>query len=1152
VAIPRRQGYNSIQVGGEVKETQHTRSKCRQASYLAAAFLLLSGAACAQSTYGTITGAVTDPSSAVIVGAKVEAKNESTGDVRTVQTNPEGFFRFVNLDPGTYNVSAGASGFDQTERKGVALLAREEVRVDLQLPVTGGAHTTVEVVGTPVVTEALTLSDSKSGDAIDSLALNFRATGSPSPIGVADLAPQVTSDKGGNLTIAGQLSTATAFSVDGVSTQLPRQGGPTRDLFPSVEGIAEFKVNSAGNSAEYSQPSDVTAISRSGTNDFHGGGFWYLQRKDFNSPDQISGVIPTGDANTFGGSLGGPIWKNHTFFYFDYEGVRLDQNTIINTTTPPSQWRTGDFSQAGSVIINPLTQAPFPGNMIPSYMINSVSAKILPLFFPNPTNSTPTLNGNNFVDAFPGTYSNDGFDGRLDHAFSDKHRVWGRITQKNITSVGTDQTGSPGDTYYNPLMGAFTTGEDLWNLATSYDWIIKPSLVNEFRVGFSRADFTFGYPQAKQGDSIISSLGIGGLPGSPKNGLGGVPVFYIGDFLGGATNEYGHPRDQKNGVLEIGDNLSWIKGSHSFKFGGEFRRVDYEDNITFLNGDEYGDYDFTGLFTSIPGRTNSDVNGFADFLLGFVSGAEQAQNGPDGKPFGYHYGGFATDEWRLRPNFTITIGLRYEVNTPFDDATHQLGNFDRNFPGGRLVVQNNEAPISPAWKTEVGDTPFVTASQVGLPNTLRFTYFGNIQPRLGLAWSPGNNNKTVIRASGGIYSVPVMGAVLYSLLGVDTSNFADYTSTATNPLIFPNIFAGSGSVGSYPGYRRANEYHLKDPRVEQWNFSIDHDLGWNTLARASYTGSHTYNLIYSPNLNQIAPNNIGYAALTATPALRAENLKYPNFSEVLTRDNGPSDKYEAMTLELNKRFGGGLTFANNYTLTWNKTNALGVAPTSSVPLGGQVDNGDNVNNYYDIASDTGNAYYSPRHRFVSTFVYDLPVGRGKKYFSTVSHGANLVVGGWGVTGVTLLQSGFWLTPYFPSSLSDPSGTNPSQRSVSTQRPDCVAGTSATVANPTITDYFNVAAFTIPASNIGRFGNCGVGILQGPGTATFSMSAGKTFQVTERIGVRYEAQFANLFNILNKDVPNMNVASGGFGQITSSQLTSQAGPRTIQMMLRVQF
>jgi hypothetical protein len=267
------------------------------------------------------------------------------------------------------------------------------------------------------------------------------------------------------------------------------------------------------------------------------------------------------------------------------------------------------------------------------------------------------------------------------------------------------------------------------------------------------------------------------------------------------------------------------------------------------------------------------------------------------------------------------------------------------------------------------------------------------------------------------------------------------------------------------------------------------------------------------------------------------------------------DKYEALSLELNKRFSSGLTFSNNYTFAKNITNALGTAPNGAVPLGGQIDNGNNVEDWYNIAMDTGNAYYTPRHRFVSTFVYNLPVGRGQKFAGSISRAANLLVGGWAVTGVTLLQSGPWLTPYFPTSTADPSGTNPSQRSVKQQRPDCVSGKTGYLSNPTTADYFDSTAFAIPASNIGRYGNCGVGILEGPGTATFSVSAGKTFQITERIGVRYEAQFANLFNILNKDVPNMNVRASNFGQITESQpvgLGQQAGPRTIQMMLRLRF
>ena len=1108
--------------------------------------LVTSAAALAQSTYGTINGSVTDPSSAAVHGATVEATNQQTQVKHSLVTNAEGRYRFVNLDPGVYAVSGSAPGFSVTERKGVVLQAREELPIDLQLAVASAAATTVEVIGTPVIAEQLTQSDSKSGDAITDLPLNFRATASPSPIVVADLAPGVETDSGGNITIAGQLPTATSFSLDGISTQLPRYGGPTHDLFPSVEGIAEFRVNTAANSAEFSQATDITVISKSGSNEFHGGAFWYFQRQDMNSADPISGIIPTGDANTFGMSIGGPVLlphvydgKNKTFFYFDYEGVRLDSNTLISTNTPPTAWMNGDFSGAGATI-DGLNGQPLPGNKVPASQINAVSAKLIPSVFPTPTSSETALTSPNLVTSFPGTYSNDGFDGRMDHNFSANHHVWARVTQKTIASVGTDAAigaGGSGDTTYNPLMGSFSTDSDLTNTAASYNWIIKPTLINELRFGYTRANFTFGYPEAAQGESIVQNAGIEGLPGQPKNGLGGIPVFYIGDIMGGETNPYGHPRVNKNATTEIGDNLSWILGRHTVKVGVEGRRLSYQDNITFNLGDEYGDYFYNG----------SDAQGFATFLLGRVDDAEQAQNGPDGKPYGYHFGGFAQDEWRLRPNFTLTAGLRYEVNTPFSDQTHQLGNFDTNVPGGELVIQNEETGlINPLWREAVGSTPFVTASQVGWPDTLRETYWGNIQPRLGLAWSP--ESKTSIRASIGLYSVPVLGAVLYSLLGVDTSYYADYGTT-----YFPNAFpSGVGSAPAYPGYRRANQYNLKDPRVIQWNFSIDHDLGWNTLIRASYTGSHTYNLIYSPDLNQVEPNTVGYAALVATPALRQQNLKYPNFREVLTRADGPSAKYDALSLEANHRFAHDLTFSNSYTWAKSITNALGVAPSSAIPTGGQGDNGDNVNNIYNIAADEGNAYYLPRQRFVSTLVYDLPIGRGKKYFGGVSRFANAAVGGWRVTGITLAQTGPWLTPYFPSSLADPSGTFPASRSVKQQRPDCVSGQSGYLSNPTTADYFNVNAFSVPASNIGRFGNCGVGTLEGPGTAVFSSSVGKTFAISERVGVRYEAQFANLFNILNKAAPNMNVASSSFGLISQSQLVEQAGPRSIQMMLRFQF
>ena len=321
-----------------------------------------------------------------------------------------------------------------------------------------------------------------------------------------------------------------------------------------------------------------------------------------------------------------------------------------------------------------------------------------------------------------------------------------------------------------------------------------------------------------------------------------------------------------------------------------------------------------------------DACAVAEMLQGDVDYALQAQNGPDGKPYGYHYSGFGQTEWKIRRDLTVTAGLRYELNTPFQDATNQLGNFNYKVPGGQLVVNPNEN-INPLWKEAVGNTPFVSASSVGLGPGLRYTYWSNIQPRLGFAWKP--SSKTVVRASAGIYSVPVLGAVLYSLLGIDTSYYGTYQPTESTPILnFSNVFGGTPGVSSFPGYRRANQWNLKDPRVYQWNAAFEQNIGFQTLLRLSYTGSHAVDLIYSPDLNQVAPNTAsytdpstgatvyGYKALVATPALRQQNLKFPNFFEVLTRNNGPSDKYEAFMIELNRRFAQGLSFTNSYTLSY--------------------------------------------------------------------------------------------------------------------------------------------------------------------------------------------------------------------------------------------
>jgi hypothetical protein len=1111
--------------------------------------LLSSASVAAQSTYGDITGTVTDQTGAVIAGAKVEITNQEIKSVHTSATDQQGSFRFVNLDAGQYTVVVSADRFATATRKDFPLLAREVARLDFRMQVSSKQET-VEVRATAELSDQLTVSDTRSGEEIDTLALNFRATDNTSPINVANLTPSVQPDRAGNISIAGGLPYFTSFSIDGVSTTNVRFNGPNRDLFPSVEAISEFKVNTAANNAEFGQISDLTVITKSGTNSFHGGLYWFHQNRALNAQDPFSLTKPKLVANDFGVYVGGPVFKEKTFFFFDYEGTRRPEGTPLNEIVPPVPWRNGDLSSLLQLrtpiqLVNPLTGQNIPNNNLAAAgLINPVSTRIVNRLFASPNNPASTdITAPNFQTNFNGNYTLDNYDGRIDHNFTANHKVFVRFSHKDITASGTGN-----DPNFNTQLGSLSNTSTLRNLAASYNWVISPTLVNEFRGGLTFATFANTYPLAAQGASLIQSFGLNGLPPSPKSG--GVPDILIANFI--STNGVGRPRIIQNHTYDLRDNFTWLLHKHAVKFGFDYTRLSFRDFLTFTPGDEFGDYAFTGQLSG---------NGFADFLLGLPTLTDFAQNGPDTNPFASQYAWFAQDEWKVSPKLAINYGLRYEIHSPFDDATHQLAQFDRNFPGGRVIVQDATglSLVSPFFRSSIGSTPIVLAQNVGLPHTLRNTYYGNWEPRLGFSWRPGESNKTVIRASAGLYSVPLLGSVLYSLAGVATSNFVNFTQNITGgtpSLSFPNVFpTGGGLLPVCPpacqGYRRANNENLKDPRNIEWTFSVERDLGWQTTGRVSYVGSHTTQLIYSPDLNQVAPNTVGYAALTATPALRQANLRFPNFNEVLTRDNGPSAKYEAVTFDVARRFANKLSFENFYTLAYNRSNALGSAPNSLIAQGSGGENGPNTTNIFNINADYGDVIYTRRHRFVSTFFYDLPLGRGQRFLGNANRILNTITGGWRLTGITLLQSGPFLTPTFTGT--DPSGTNPSQRSAGAfQRPDCVAGVDPNAVNPTLSQYFNPAAFTVPARNIGRFGNCGVGILHGPGTATFSTTVGKQFHLAERVSLRYEAAFANLFNHLNPDVPNTLSTSPAFGRITAAQRGEEAGPRNIQMSLRLTF
>ena len=1100
---------------------QTNRLRTVSATFILVIFCLV-GAASAQSTYGSITGIVTDPTGAVVPGASVVVTNTRTQAERTTVSAGDGTYLLTNLDAGTYQVRVSLSGFADVVQQAV-LLARQTARINGQLALAGATEQVRVSAQSIIETSSATIDNSRSGDDINKLALNFRATSSTSPIVVATLAAGVQQDRGGAISVAGNLPFMTSFSIDGIASHSSRSGGAAREMFPSVESIEEFKVSSANNNAEFMQVTDITTTSKSGNNQLRGTAFWFLNDSTFSSVNRFAPKDATGKAikpdirtNSYGASAGGPIIKNRTFFFGTYEGVREPNEVTLSHVVPPDAFRSGDLSSITTAIRNPATGLPFANNQIP---VHPSSAKILSSMYERQNQSTgAAINRPNYITNAPGSYEQNGFDARIDQQISDRQRFFARMTYKDIVKESF-QT--------NTKLGAFTQAIDVRQLAGSHNLILTSNLLNEARVGFAYNLQATDYPLSSTGAQLITDFGFTGLPPTPASG--GVPYFEFADgsFIGTGGNK---PTNVLSKSIQFSDNVTWTKGAHTIKGGVDVQHVEYRDQSSFFSGDDYGAYFFTGQFTG---------NAFADFLLGVPATTRYAQNPPDAEPYSTQFAGYLQDDWRATSKLSVNFGVRYDLRPPYLDRGNQLANFDRDFPGGRIIVANEAAKalIPQSVKNAVPNTPIVTAAEVGLSERLRKTDKNNINPRIGFAYRPSEDGKTVFRGGYGIYTVPLYGSISYSMYASATGDVPSFQNAALPsggfaiqfPNVFPQALRGIPGAGTQD-FRRANQIDLRDPQVQQWTATVERDLGWNTGVRVSYVGSSTKDLVYSPDLNQVQPNTAGYAAVRGQRPFRDWNV-------VTTRDNGSRARYDALSLEVTRRFAKGLAFNSSYTLAKHNSDSGGAVPSSFTG-----ENGPSTLNIFRGDADYGPVAYTRRHRSISTFLYALP-------FTSQSRAVDVLLGGWDVTGILLLQSGSFETATFSNR--DPSGTGANVRGfTAAQRPDRTG--DGNLSSPTPDVYWDVNAFVLPANNIGRFGSGEVGTLTGPGTRVFSMTVGKNFRMPANQRLRFEMAIANLFDIENFDVPNRTITSSAFGRITNTQTVDQAGPRTVQFSLRYSF
>ena len=1159
--------------------------------------------AAAQSTLAGITGRVHDSGDASVPSARVTLHRTESNSDRTVTTGADGTYTALNLDPGTYTVAVESTGFATSTATNVHLDPRQRLQLDLVLSpaaVTEKVEVDASDAGA-INTEDASISAALGPRDVLDLPANYRGAGSTSPLNVIQTLPGVQPDSGSyppqpsaspypsiKFSIQGGLPSQSETTVDGISAENQTSNTIQADAFPSAESIAEIRVDGVNNNAEFGQPGEITTVTKSGTNSLHGSAFWYFQNRAFDAIPFGTDAAnkPQKVANDFGVSAGGPVvlphlynGRNHTFFFGTYEGLRYPQSTVIHALVPTTRMKQGDFSQETATLTNPFTGGTYPGSKLPS--INPSSAVFLSEF-PDPTiladQSVQTAYGTtgyNYLSTRRSDIDSNQYDLRGDEVISDKASLFARYTNKTIDQVQPGQLALPNGTAF----GKYHI------FATALNYAIRPTLANEVRFGFTleQDGNTTTYP----GAALTDSAHFNGIQTNfPFNG---VPYFgfqqltSVGSRLGSS---------EQSRIFQFVDNVTWQRSGHTVRVGADIRRLAAITPLSFAPSDNYGNFAFqrTGSFTGEE---------FADYLIGAPNHTQTDNVTSNNNGTANAYAVYAQDNWKTTPRLNLTFGLRYEFHPAFAANGQALGNFDPSTPkSGRILYNAGQvgkidaqemANVNACATSGINNpfatnaaingapcTPVVSNQQAGLPTGLRTSPKLRFEPRFGFAYRPFGNDRTAIRGGVGYYNITTTGALFYALTGTVSANLQTFynSETAAGPaIVFPNVSTATNNFA--PSYASTTFYsaidtNWHDPYSLQTDLSIDHDLGNGFGLRLSYVGLRTWHLIWQPEFNMLPISS----TTTASQQPRSA-FPFPNFFSIPDRSTSANASYHAGQVEVSHRFTRGLSFDSAYTYAKNLSDNQGTYGTANGQQSFVDEQGGYNGTYtYNRSLDYGNVTGTRRHRFLTSGVYELPVGRGKRFGGGMNRAADLVAGGWQVSGIFLMQSGTFLTPYIPFGTADPSGTGSGTLFGSQQRPDRVGNGNS--AHPTRAHWFNNNAFACPGSvgfaslqnsscnvggvdanynpvaPIGRFGTSSIGDVEGPGTISLSNGLSKSFLLAEGVRLRAEGTFTNILNHTNLADPILDVTSPAFGTITQARGSDFGGNRTGQVSMKLEF
>ena len=1073
---------------------------------------LVPPAAFAQANSSSVVGTVTDESGASVPGATVTVTNIGTQSVRTVQTNERGDYSVTALDIGIYEVSAQLEGF----RTAVATDVRLEVDLVRRQNMTLQVGVVTEQV--TVQADALTIQtdDTTISTVIDeSMISELPIPGDRNLFRLALLAPGMSPGPRSSVTTGG-FGPGYGIVAQGQkmhNNNIILDGAPLRTgihgmvrMRPSVEAVSEFRVEAGWYNAEYGTQSGAQIITtiRPGTNEFHGTLFHFFRAEELDARNFFENdpSVPKRPLtrNTYGGVLSGPIVKNKLFFTANVEILGERRSRQSFATYPTQLMRNGELTEAFfredrdaskplvpfldiNTCLDPAdasTCGAFANNIIPQSRISPIAKNVIN-FWPLPNFGNPQFDGrNNYSATTKNDLDDEQFFIRNDWNINDKNKIFGRYGFQNITpaSVNVLATIDPRFTNFNPKRQQ--------NATLTWTRFLTNTALNELRVSYNRDVFNRATGFTDTGWSNLTELGI---PGQTEDPHDAAPTgISVTGCCGFGASEVNNIWDESRMVA---DHVSFIKGNHNIKMGMEFNLVrTARRTIRFTNGS----FSFNGVHSGV---------GFADFLLdqpqlvrlGNIPG-ESSGTFPDMRYWRFHP--YIQDEWKLTPNLTMNIGVRWEYNSPFRDKRGESRNLDLGT--GQLFP----AP--------------------GMTADLNTVSKNNWAPRFGIAWRPFGGTDFVIRTGYGIFYnvnminnfVPILAANPPGSLRIEE------TSLARRPIITMATADQAQSLISISSVSGAATDHTVG-FVQQWNFNIQKSLPWDLVAEVGYSGSKSDHFDLPAEYNAFLPSTIG----TANPIRR-----YTNLSSIEIHDSGASGNYHGLLTKLERRFSGGLTFLQTYTWAYAMFDFRACCGA------------ERPNNPHDRrTAGRGRGDFDITHRATTAFLWELPFGR------SMTGAAKHIVGGWQVNGVLVLATGLPIHP--TQGRTDPTPGDGCPRC--TRRPNRIADGNLSGSQRTLDRWFDTDAFVFASPenqqllNLGLYGNSGRSILEEPGRTSLDFSIFKNFQITERHRIQFRWEMYNATNTPPFRTPQRNIQSGNFGRITSA-----LNGREMQVGLRWQF